>query len=137
MTSRSRRVRAPGLQVDGSIHPPRQAGTVGRTSGNHRCEVRERRRTEHDHADVAKLGSHREERAWQHDGGVMSYGPDFRLLHRASAAYVDRILKGAKPGDLPVHAPDEIDLTINLKAANALAITIPRAVLLQAREVIR
>lgn len=70
-------------------------------------------------------------------GGLMSYGPDFRLLHRASAAYVDRILKGAKPGDLPVQAPDVIDLTINLKAAGALGISIPRAALLQASEVIR
>ena len=70
-------------------------------------------------------------------GGLMSYGPDFRLLHRASAAYVDRILKGAKPSDLPVQSPDEIDLTINLKTASALGISIPRAVLLQAREVIR
>ena len=70
-------------------------------------------------------------------GGLMSYAPDFRRLHRASAAYVDRILKVTKPDDLPVQAPDEIDLVINLKTASALGITIPRTMLLQATEVIR
>ena len=67
----------------------------------------------------------------------MCYGPDFKLLHRAPAADIDRILKGAKPRNLMVQAPDEIDLTINHKTADALGIVFSRAVLLQTAEVIR
>jgi putative ABC transport system substrate-binding protein len=70
-------------------------------------------------------------------GGLMSYGPNSSALCRAAADYVDRILKGAKPEDLPVQAPNKTDLTINLKSAKALGITIPQTVLLQANEVIR
>jgi putative ABC transport system substrate-binding protein len=70
-------------------------------------------------------------------GGLMSYGPDSRALHLAAAEYVDLILRGAKPADLPVQAPNKTDLTINLKTAKALGITIPQSVLLQANEVIR
>ena len=70
-------------------------------------------------------------------GGLMSYGPDSKALHHAAADYVDRILKGAKPGDLPVQTPNQTDLTINLKTAKALGITIPPSVLLRANEVIR
>lgn len=69
-------------------------------------------------------------------GGLMSYGPDFKLLHRASAADMDRILKGAKPSDLPVQAPDEIDLTVNLKTADAPGIALPCGAA-ASREVIR
>jgi putative tryptophan/tyrosine transport system substrate-binding protein len=70
-------------------------------------------------------------------GGLMSYGPNSPALHHASADYVDRILKGAKPVKLPVQAPTQTDLTINLKTAAALGITIPQSVLLQAKELIR
>ncbi len=70
-------------------------------------------------------------------GGLMSYGPPSNLIFRASADYVDKILKGAKPADLPVQSPTRIDLTINLKTAKALGISIPQSVLLQANEVIR
>ncbi len=70
-------------------------------------------------------------------GGLMAYGPDSSAVHRAAADYVDRILRGAKAGDLPVQVPYQIDLTINLKTARALGITIPQSVLLQASEVIR
>jgi putative tryptophan/tyrosine transport system substrate-binding protein len=66
-----------------------------------------------------------------------SYGPDSRALHLAAAEYVDLILRGAKPADLPVPAPNKTDMTINLKTAKALGITIPHSVLLQANEVIR
>lgn len=70
-------------------------------------------------------------------GGLMSYGPDSKALHHAAADYVDRILRGAKPENLPVQTPNKTDLTINLKTAKALGITIPPSVLVQANEVIR
>ena len=69
-------------------------------------------------------------------GGLISYGPSFRDQHRRAASYVDRILKGVKPADLPVQAPDRYELAINLKTAKALDLTIPTNVLSRADEVI-
>jgi putative tryptophan/tyrosine transport system substrate-binding protein len=70
------------------------------------------------------------------NGGLLSYGPDSLDLFRRSASFIDRILKGDKPSDLPVQAPVKFELAVNLKTAKALGLTVPPTLLVRADEVI-
>jgi putative ABC transport system substrate-binding protein len=70
------------------------------------------------------------------DGGLLSYGADFRDIFRRSASYVDRILRGEKPAELPVQVPTKFEMTVNLKTAKALGLSVPQSILVRADEVI-
>jgi len=71
------------------------------------------------------------------EGGLVYYGPSYTDLYRRAAVYVDKILKGAKPADLPVEQPTKFELIINLKAAKQVGLTIPSRVLERANQVIK
>jgi putative tryptophan/tyrosine transport system substrate-binding protein len=90
---------------------------------------------------IALAAKHRlpaiyEDREFAQDGGLISYGPNIAEMTRRSAAFVDKILKGANPGDLPIEAPTEYELVINLNTANTFGVTIPEKLLIVADEVI-
>jgi putative ABC transport system substrate-binding protein len=77
------------------------------------------------------------DRLYVEAGGLMSYGTNFSELHRRAATYVDKILKGAKPADLPVQQPTRFELVLNMKTAKALSITFPQSILIRADQVIQ
>src|SRR5262249_52440681 len=89
-----------------------------------------------EHASTARLPTIHDLRRWPEAGALMSYGPDLHDLFRRSAMYVDRILKGTKPADLPVEQPTRFELVINTKTAKALGLQIPPTLLVLADEVI-
>ena len=77
------------------------------------------------------------ESEWVPEGGLMSYAPDLASQYRRAAVFVDKILKGAKPADLPVEQPTKFEPKINLRTAKALSLTIPPSLLLRADQVIQ
>jgi putative ABC transport system substrate-binding protein len=85
----------------------------------------------------ARLPAMYEIRDWTEAGGLMSYGPSFPAMHRRAAYYVDRILKGTEPADLPVEQPMTFEFVVNMKTAQALGITFPNEIMLQVTEVIQ
>ena len=87
-------------------------------------------------AAAARLPAVYPSKEYTEAGGLMSYGPNYAVLCRRTATYADKILKGAKPGDLPVEQPTIFDLVINMNTVKALGITMPQSVLLQATRVI-
>ena len=89
-----------------------------------------------DYVNKARIPSLFESREFVDRGGLMSFGPNFPELHRRAADYVDRILRGAKAGDLPIEQPSRFEFVVNLKTAKAMGWTIPQSVLNRADEVI-
>ena len=87
-------------------------------------------------ANLARLPMIATQREFVDAGGLMSYGPNYSDLFRRAGDYVDKILRGAKPGELPVEQPTKFDLVINLTAAKGLGLTIPESFLLRADELI-
>jgi len=98
--------------------------------------TREHRKRIVDFAAQRRLPAIYEAREFVESGGLVSYGPSLVAIQRRAAEYVDKIFKGAKPADLPVEQPAKFELLINMKAANALNLTIPPSIILRADEVI-
>jgi putative ABC transport system substrate-binding protein len=96
-----------------------------------------RRKALVDFAAKSRLPSIYEMREYVDEGGLMAYGPSLSDLGRHAASHVDKILKGARPADLPVEQPTRFEMVVNLRTAQAIGLTIPQSVLLQATEIIQ
>ena len=90
-----------------------------------------------DLAAKSRLATMSAESRWTEAGGLMSYGPDYADLYRRAATYVDKILKGAKPAELPIEQPTKFEFVINLKTAKQIGLTIPQSVLYRADKIIK
>ena len=129
-------VQGPNPDLDGAF----QAAAKGRvnaliTAGSH--QINRYRKQIVELATRHRLPSMFEVSVWVEGGGLLSYSADDAASFRRAAYYVDKILKGAKPADLPVEQPTKFELVINLKTANALNLTIPQSVLFRADRVIK
>jgi putative ABC transport system substrate-binding protein len=123
-------------EIDGAFVAMTRAGAEALIVLPHAAFNNERRRIV-DHVATRRLPAIYQHRVFVDAGGLISYGPNLDVVVRRAAWYVDRILKGAKPADLPVEQPMRIELVINLKTAQALGLTIPPPLLFQATDVIR
>ena len=93
-------------------------------------------RTITERAAAQKIPALYDDRIYVDMGGLMSYGANLRKLHQRAADYVDKVLRGARPGDLPIEQPTNFELVINKRTAKALGLTIPNTILVQASDVI-
>jgi putative tryptophan/tyrosine transport system substrate-binding protein len=122
-------------QVPVAIEAASQAGAAGLITLEDPLIVGVRRQIA-ELAEKARLPAVYANRAFAEAGGLMSYGVDRRQLYRHAAEYVDKILKGAKPADLPVEQPTQFEFVINLRAAQSLGFTVPNTLLVSADQVI-
>ena len=125
---------ARGLESSFRIAKQKQVGAI--MIGGGRVFLAERKRI------VELAGKHRlpaiySQRAFVDEGGLMSYGPDYDDIYRGAAVYVDKILKGAKPADLPVQQPTKFEFVINMKAAKQIGLTLSPEFLSRANKVIK
>jgi putative ABC transport system substrate-binding protein len=143
------KVAAPSLSIDlsfVSVQTPEQLGpafsSIIRTRAQALYVINDpifytHRKTLFELASKARLPTIYGSRTYADEGGLMSYGASYSDQMRRAAGYVDKILKGAKPGDLPIEQPTKFELVVNLKTAKALGVTFPQSILLRADEVIK
>ena len=138
---------ATGIQIQYlEVRVPKDIETVFRAANAERAEavlvlgnptLMSQRRQVTDLAAKSRLAAIYNAPEWVEDGGLMSYGPSITDLYRRTATYVDKILKGTKPGDLPIEQPKKFEFIVNLKAAKQIGLTIPPNVLARADRVIK
>ena len=129
-------VRAPA-DFDAAFEAARRAGVDGLLQMISDPLIQSQRGRIVEFAAQNRLASMHSDKAWVIAGGLMAYGASYPAIYRRSAYYVDRILKGAKPADLPVEQPSTFELVVNLKTAQSLGLAFPQDVLQQATEVIQ